>query len=89
MAFGRESSEAVSVQMLNRFAEVGGNFIDTADAHSQGLSEEILGRWLKDRQRHEFVIATRVRFGTRSGPNNLGLSRKHILDAVWALWVGH
>jgi aryl-alcohol dehydrogenase-like predicted oxidoreductase len=62
--------------------EAGGNFIDTADAYSAGVSEEILGRWLKNKQRHDFVIATKVRWGTRGGPNNIGLSRKHILDAV-------
>lgn len=82
MTFGRESSEEVSNQMLNRFLEVGGNFIDTADAYSQGLSEEILGRWLKTKSRHDLVIATKVRWGVSDGPNNSGLSRKHILNAV-------
>ena len=46
MTFGRESSEEVSYQMLDCFVEAGGNFIDTANVYSQGLSEEILGRWL-------------------------------------------
>ncbi|MBI1279745.1 MAG: aldo/keto reductase [Anaerolineaceae bacterium] len=82
MTFGRESTEEVSGQMLNRFVEVGGNFIDTADAYNGGLSEEILGRWLKTKQRSEFVIATKVRWGISDGPNNSGLSRKHILNAV-------
>lgn len=82
MTFGRESTEEISNQMLNRFVEAGGNFIDTADAYSAGISEEILGRWLKTKQRHELVIATKVRWGTREGANNAGLSRKHILDAV-------
>jgi aryl-alcohol dehydrogenase-like predicted oxidoreductase len=84
MTFGRESSEELSCQMLDRFVEAGGNFIDTADTYSAGVSEEILGRWLKGKQRHDLVIATKVRFGTQSGPNNRGLSRKHILDAVEA-----
>lgn len=84
MTFGRESSEEVSCQMLDRFVEAGGNFIDTANVYSQGVSEEILGRWLKGKQRDEFVIATKVRFAMGSGPNNLGLSRKHILSAVEA-----
>ncbi|MBX3063529.1 MAG: aldo/keto reductase [Anaerolineae bacterium] len=82
MTFGRESTEDISNEMLNRFVEAGGNFIDTADAYSAGVSEEILGRWLKSKQRHELVIATKVRWGTREGANNAGLSRKHILDAV-------
>src|SRR5688572_29867429 len=82
MTFGRESDENVSVQMLNRFEEVGGNFIDTADAYSAGVSEEVLGRWLKTKRRDEFVIATKVRWGTEQGVNKSGLSRKHILSAI-------
>jgi len=82
MTFGRESTEEVSFQILNRFVEAGGNFIDTADVYSRGISEEILGRWLKTKQRNDLVIATKVRFGTSDGPNNSGLSRKHILAAV-------
>jgi aryl-alcohol dehydrogenase-like predicted oxidoreductase len=84
MTFGRESSEEVSVQMLDYFVEAGGNFIDTADVYSQGLSEEILGRWLRNKQRDDLVIATKVRFSMGSGPNDLGLSRKHIFSAVEA-----
>lgn len=82
MTFGRESSEEVSIQMLDCFLEAGGNFIDTADVYSQGTSEEILGRWLQTKHRDELVIATKVRFAMGSGPNDLGLSRKHIMSAV-------
>jgi len=82
MTFGRESSEKVSFQLLDRFVEAGGNFIDTADVYSQGLSEEILGRWLKGKTRDDFVIATKVRFPMGPGPNDIGLSRKHIFAAV-------
>jgi aryl-alcohol dehydrogenase-like predicted oxidoreductase len=84
MTFGRESSEEVSCQMLDRFLEAGGNFIDTANVYSQGISEEILGRWLKGKRRDDFVIATKVRFSMGSSQNDLGLSRKHILSAVEA-----
>lgn len=84
MTFGRESSEEASFQMLDCFVESGGNFIDTANVYSWGVSEEILGRWLKGKQRDELVIATKVRFSMGSGPNDLGLSRKHILSAVEA-----
>ena len=82
MTFGRETSEEVSFQMLDRFVEAGGNFIDTANVYSQGVSEEVLGRWLQGRDRQQFVIATKVRFPMGPGPNDLGLSRKHILAAV-------
>ncbi len=84
MTFGRESSEEVSNQMLNCFVEAGGNFIDTANVYSQGVSEEILGRWLQGKDRDQFVIATKVRFAMGSGVNDVGLSRKHILSAVEA-----
>ena len=82
MTFGRETPENESYQMLDRFVEAGGNFIDTADVYSLGLSETILGRWLKLQKRDDFVIATKVRFNMGEGPNDLGLSRKHILAGV-------
>jgi aryl-alcohol dehydrogenase-like predicted oxidoreductase len=82
MTFGRESTEEVSFQMLDRFVEAGGNFIDTANVYSQGISEEILGRWLNGRRRDDFIIATKVRFPMGTGPNDVGLSRKHILASV-------
>ncbi|MCI0396756.1 MAG: aldo/keto reductase [Chloroflexi bacterium] len=84
MTFGREATEEVSRQLLDRFVEAGGNFIDTADVYSQGVSEEILGRWLKGQRRDDFIIATKVRFPMGEGPNDVGLSRKHILSGVEA-----
>jgi aryl-alcohol dehydrogenase-like predicted oxidoreductase len=82
MTFGRETDEETSRQIMNRFVEAGGNFIDTADVYSGGISEEIVGRWLKDKSRDELVIATKVRFPMGEGPNDAGLSRKHILAGV-------
>ncbi|HKZ00840.1 MAG TPA: aldo/keto reductase, partial [Pyrinomonadaceae bacterium] len=82
MTFGRESTEAESHQMLDYFKAVGGNFIDTADVYSKGLSETILGRWLKGQNREDFVIATKVRFNMGDSPNDMGLSRKHILAGI-------
>jgi aryl-alcohol dehydrogenase-like predicted oxidoreductase len=84
LTFGRESSEEVSVQILDRFVAAGGNFIDTADSYSLGGSEEVLGRWLEGKKRDDVVIATKVRFPMGRGPNDLGLSRKHILSSVEA-----
>jgi aryl-alcohol dehydrogenase-like predicted oxidoreductase len=69
---------------LDRFVEAGGNFIDTADVYTQGVSEEVVGRWLAKQQRDDFVIATKVRFPMGEGPNEVGLSRKHILAGVEA-----
>ena len=82
MTFGRESTEAESYQMLDYFKAVGGNFIDTADVYSNGLSETLLGRWLKGQNREDLVIATKVRFNMGDSPNDIGLSRKHILAGI-------
>jgi aryl-alcohol dehydrogenase-like predicted oxidoreductase len=82
MTFGRESSEADSDRMLDRFIEAGGNFIDTANVYSRGVSEEILGRWLQGKRRDDLVIATKVRWSMGPGPNDQGLSRKHLLVSV-------
>lgn len=80
MTFGRETDEVESRQLLDRFVERGGNFIDTADGYSNGVSEQIVGKWLRHQSREDLVVATKVRFG--SGLNKRGLSRKHILTAI-------
>lgn len=82
MTFGRETTEKDSLEILERFVDAGGNFIDTADVYSAGTSEEILGRWLKSKKREDFVLATKVRFRTGPGTNDIGLSRKHILSGI-------
>lgn len=84
MTFGRETPEAESRRILDRFVAAGGNFVDTADVYAGGDSEEIIGRWLQDKRRDALVIATKVRFPVGDGPNDVGLSRKHILHAVEA-----
>ncbi|NOZ29869.1 MAG: aldo/keto reductase [Chloroflexi bacterium] len=84
MTFGRETDEETSYRMMDRFVEAGGNFIDTADVYSLGVSEEIVGRWMKGKRRDDLVIATKVRFPMGEGPNDVGLGRKHILSAVEA-----
>ena len=84
MTFGREADAALSHKMLDMFVEAGGNFIDTADVYSQGVSEEVTGEWLAKQNRDDFVIATKVRFPMGDGPNEAGLSRKHIMAGVEA-----
>ncbi|MDB5084712.1 MAG: aldo/keto reductase [Bacilli bacterium] len=84
MTFGRETSEQESHAILDRFVEAGGNFIDTADVYSLGGSEEVVGRWLKHKNRDDFVIATKVRFAMGDGPNDVGTSRKHIMAGIEA-----
>jgi aryl-alcohol dehydrogenase (NADP+) len=84
MTFGKESSEEVSYAQLDRFVERGGNFIDTADVYSRGVSEEIIGRWLAARPgtRDRLVIATKGRFPMGEGPNDAGLTRTHLSQAL-------
>ncbi|MBZ0295430.1 MAG: aldo/keto reductase [Anaerolineae bacterium] len=82
MTFGREADESLSFSMMDAFVQAGGNFIDTADVYSSGVSEEIVGKWLAQQPREDFILATKVRFAMGSGPNDLGLSRKHILAGV-------
>ncbi len=84
MTFGRETNESDSYRMLDMFSAAGGNFIDTANVYSRGLSEEIVGSWLSRQNRDDFVIATKVRFPMGNGPNDRGLGRKHILQQVEA-----
>jgi 1-deoxyxylulose-5-phosphate synthase len=68
---------------FKRAVELGINFFDTANSYSDGTSEEIVGRALKDyANRDEVVIATKVFFPTREGPNGSGLSRKAILSEI-------
>jgi len=78
MTFGREADEAASGAMLDRFLEAGGTFVDTADVYGPHTSEEILGRALKGR-RDQVVLATKVRFATGEGANDVGLSRRHVV----------
>lgn len=84
MMFGLKTDERTSHQILDAYADSGGNFIDTADVYGHGRSEEILGRWLKNRRRADYVIATKAFAEMGPGPNDRGLSRKHLLDAVQA-----
>ena len=84
MTFGDEADEATSHQLLNQYVAAGGNFIDTADVYSTGLSESIIGRWLAAHptEAQRVVIATKGRFPMGEGPNDLGNSRRHLMRAL-------
>ncbi|XP_060586682.1 1-deoxyxylulose-5-phosphate synthase YajO-like isoform X2 [Ruditapes philippinarum] len=79
----RQTNEADSHKILDRFVELGGNFLDTANLYCNGQSEEIIGTWLKKRQNREnMIIATKVRFPVDfSSLNDVGLSRRSIIKA--------
>lgn len=88
MTFGHQCDEATSFSIMNKAADRGVQFLDTADVYpvppspeTAGRTEEIVGRWLKG-QRHKFVLATKCRMRVGHGPNDEGLSRIHIMQAV-------
>ncbi len=83
VTFGRELAEEVSREIIARFLDAGGNFIDTADVYAKGSSEEITGRAIKG-VRDDVVLATKVRFPMGEGPNDVGLSRKHVISGCEA-----
>jgi aryl-alcohol dehydrogenase-like predicted oxidoreductase len=85
MTFGRETEEKDSHAQLDRFLDAGGNLVDTADVYGDGASEEIIGRWLtmkRSPDRERVVLATKGRFPMGDGPNDVGLSRRHLASAL-------
>lgn len=89
MTFGAESDEATSFRLMDEYVAAGGNFIDTANVYSAGVSEEIVGRWLRTKPTglRDLVITTKGRFPMGDGPNHLGLSRKNLREALDASLV--
>jgi len=81
MNFGGPTDEADSIRIINKAAEAGINFIDTADAYNGGRSEEILGRAVAA-ERDRWVIATKLANPVGKKPNGGGLSRKWVMQAV-------
>jgi aryl-alcohol dehydrogenase-like predicted oxidoreductase len=76
-------TEEESRPLIKHALDAGINFFDTSNMYSQGSSEEILGRALRDLgNRDELVIATKLRFATREGPNSGGLSRKAVMTEI-------
>lgn len=80
------ADEATAFAILDAYAAAGGNFIDTADIYAGGESEITVGKWLALRksERHKFVLASKARFSSDpgAGPNDVGLSRHHLLRSV-------
>ena len=88
MTFGLQTDESTAVAILDRAAEGGIDFLDTSDAYplggdlsTRGITEEILGRWLRGK-RDRFIVATKCFAQTGPAPFDRGNSRKHIMDAV-------
>ncbi|HEY2078953.1 MAG TPA: aldo/keto reductase [Streptosporangiaceae bacterium] len=90
MTFGLQCDEQTSVAILDRAADGGIDFLDTSDAYplggdlsTRGVTEEILGRWLRGK-RESFIVATKCFAPTGPAPFDAGNSRKHIMSAVEA-----
>jgi aryl-alcohol dehydrogenase-like predicted oxidoreductase len=91
MQFGWTAVSETAHEIMSHAIELGCNFFDTADVYSRwaegndgGVSEQIIGDWLQTGhvQRHQLVLATKVRGQMGTGPNDQGLSRQHIMHAV-------
>ncbi|GAB4404160.1 MAG: aldo/keto reductase [Microscillaceae bacterium] len=85
MAIGQQPQEEANA-LLKICVEAGINFFDTANAYSEGLSEEMLGQGIRDLglDRHDLVIATKARIRMAPGVNRVGLSRVHLMQEVEA-----
>jgi aryl-alcohol dehydrogenase-like predicted oxidoreductase len=84
MTFGNRywgCDAATSSEIIQRYLDAGGNFVDAADIYARGQSEVITGRAIAGR-RQQVILATKCASPMGPGPNDSGTSRKHILDAV-------
>ncbi|MEM0156421.1 MAG: aldo/keto reductase [Thermoplasmataceae archaeon] len=88
MTFGNQADKKTSFEILDKAFNAGINFIDTADAYpigkgyeAAGVTESIIGEWIKGK-RDDLVIASKCFMPTGPGPNDSGMSRKHIMNAI-------
>jgi aryl-alcohol dehydrogenase-like predicted oxidoreductase len=79
--FGGHLEDEATFAILDAALEEGINFFDTADVYASGKAEEVMGRWMKGKDRRTIVVATKCRGRMWEGPNGEGNSRQHIVDA--------
>ncbi len=84
LTFGNAVDEDTGREIVATAFDCGINLIDTANVYAQGKCEEFLGRVLPSRPRSSYVLATKVFFPVGEGPNDRGLSRKHVLEQCQA-----
>jgi aryl-alcohol dehydrogenase-like predicted oxidoreductase len=81
--FGKGEDKATAFALMDRAWEAGINYFDTADSYGGGASETIVGAWLKDRKiRDQLILSTKVGYAVPGGPNDQGLSRRHLTQAI-------
>jgi voltage-dependent potassium channel beta subunit len=84
LTYGSAVAEEAATQCIHKAYELGINFFDTANAYNRGEAEKVVGHALRDFSRDSFVLATKVYFPMGDGPNDRGLSRKHIMEQCHA-----
>ncbi len=80
LTYGRSVDDAEALACLSQAFDRGINLFDTANVYAAGEAEKLLGRWLAGVPRSSVVVATKVFFPVGEGPNDRGLSRKHIIE---------
>ncbi|MES2459809.1 MAG: aldo/keto reductase family protein [Armatimonadota bacterium] len=80
LTYGNATEDNAATACIEKAYDLGINFFDTANVYATGKSEEVVGRALKPYRRDSFVLATKVFFPMGDGPNDRGLSRKHIFE---------
>ncbi len=80
LTYGAATEESNACQCIERAYDLGVNFFDTANVYARGKAEEVVGKTLRNYPRDSYVLATKVYFPMGDGPNDRGLSRKHILE---------
>ncbi|QRG65152.1 aldo/keto reductase [Brevibacillus choshinensis] len=83
MLFGGSTEEGEAIRMVHQFLDAGGNFIDSADVYTEGVSEQIVGKAIQGR-RAQVVLATKAGIAVGPHPNDRGSTRKHLVDSVEA-----
>ena len=80
LTYGNEVDERTAADCIRRAYELGVNFFDTANVYAGGRAEEVMGPVVREFPRSDYALATKVFFPMGSGPNDSGLSRKHVLE---------
>jgi voltage-dependent potassium channel beta subunit len=84
LTYGNAVEEETATSCIHKAYESGINLFDTANVYNRGEAEKVVGRALSDFSRESFVLATKVYFPMGDGPNDRGLSRKHIMEQCHA-----
>lgn len=82
LTYGSSVAEDTARKCVLRAYELGVNFFDTANVYGLGAAEEVVGRALREIPRSQYVLATKVYFPMGEGPNDRGLSRKHVTEQL-------